>query len=79
MANIKILNWSMTATNGRLLGDHAVERGKPRLGDRTRDMSGGAVGREVLGEREVHGLGVVVEEDLDHRDADRAAIERATD
>ena len=38
-------------------------------------MSDGAVGREVLGEREVHRLSVVVEEDLDDRDADRAAIE----
>src|SRR6266852_3672642 len=38
-------------------------------------MDGGAVGREVLGERQVHGLGVVVKEDLDHRDTNRAAIE----
>jgi hypothetical protein len=61
--------------DGRLMGDHAVERGKAWLGDRTRDMRGGAVWREVLGERDVHGLGVAVEEYLDHRDADRAAIE----
>ena len=61
--------------NGRLLGDHAVERGKTWHADCPRDMRGGAVRREVLGERDVHGLGVVVEEDLDHCDADRAAIE----
>src|SRR5450631_1398725 len=38
-------------------------------------MRGGAVGREILCERQVHGLGVVVEEDLDYRDADRASID----
>jgi len=37
-------------------------------------MGGGAVGGEILGERHLHGLGVVVKEDLDHRDTDRAAI-----
>jgi hypothetical protein len=48
---------------------------QPRFGDRTRDMSGGAVGREVLGQRDVHRLGIVVEESQDHCGADRAAIE----
>ena len=38
-------------------------------------MSGSAVGREVLCERDVHGLGIVVEEEEDQCDADRAAIE----
>ena len=39
---------------GGLVGDHAVERGKARLRDRTCDIRGDAVGREVLGERDVH-------------------------
>jgi hypothetical protein len=43
----------------RLAGDHVVERRKPRPSDRTGDVSGG--GREVLCERYVHGLGIVVE------------------
>jgi hypothetical protein len=34
--------------DGRLLGDHAVKRGEAGLGDRARDMSGGAEGCELL-------------------------------
>ena len=60
---------------GRLLADHAVERSKPRLGDCISNMRDRVVGREVLGEREVHCLSVVVEEHLYDRDADRASID----
>jgi hypothetical protein len=37
-------------------------------------MSGDTLRREILGECQVHCLGVIVEENLDDRDPDRAAI-----
>src|ERR1700748_3130174 len=48
--------------DGGLAGDQIVEHGETGDGPRKRDMSGRAIRRHVLGECEVHGLGVVVEE-----------------
>ena len=66
MTIIRILKLVDDRGNRRQTGNHFIERGQSSLGHGTGSMGGDTLRREILGECQVHCLGVIVEENLDN-------------